>query len=156
MVFQRISFCCNCDWCWPGHLHTVFPRDILYETRGRGLPEPWWTVSGSKKSLGKCPLSHWTLHSGCNQHTLCFWRFHTCSVWAAPAISGSYPYIPLQTRNLIKIIVLNTRFLFQIDQKCANSLTYWQFFYQRPSDKFRYTTGGIAKNKMPRTWYISI
>ena len=79
LVFQRISF-----W-WPGHLHTGFLRDILCEILGRGLPEPWWTVRGSSKSLGVNPLSHWTHHSGCSQHILCFWHFHTCSVWAAPA-----------------------------------------------------------------------
>ena len=29
---------------WPGHLHTGFPRDILYETPGRG----WWTAMNSR------------------------------------------------------------------------------------------------------------
>ena len=54
-------------------LHTGFPRDILYETLARGLPEVRWIVGGSSKSLGEHPLSHWTLCSGCNQHALCFW-----------------------------------------------------------------------------------
>ena len=34
------------QWWRPGHLSRVFPRDILYEALGRGLPEtlkPWWT-----------------------------------------------------------------------------------------------------------------
>ena len=73
------------QWWWPGHLHTGFPRDILYGYPGTGLPEPWWTARGSSKSIGERPLSYWTLHSGCNQHTLCFWHFHICSVWAAQA-----------------------------------------------------------------------
>ena len=47
------------------------------------VTEPWSTVRGSSKSLGERQLSHWTLHSGWNHHSLCFRRFHTCSVWAA-------------------------------------------------------------------------
>ena len=39
---------------------------------------------GSGKSLAEHPLSHLTLHPGCNQNTLCFWHFHTSSVWVAP------------------------------------------------------------------------
>ena len=82
LVFQRISFCLIApavqSW-WPGHLHTGFPSDILYETHVKWLLGTWATVS---KSLGKRPLSHCTLHSGCNQHALCFWPFHT---YIAPA-----------------------------------------------------------------------
>ena len=33
---------------------------------------------------------------------------------------------------------------------------YWQFFYHRQPGKFRYTVGEIAKNMIPRTWYINI
>ena len=69
------------QWC-PGHLHRIY---ILYKTFGWGLPERWRTVVGSGESLVEPSLSHWTLHSGCNQHALCFWHFHTCSVWGAPA-----------------------------------------------------------------------
>ena len=55
----------------PGHLHAGFPRDILYET-------PWWELPGLRwnrrgvqaKSLGEHPLSHLTLHPGCNQNTM--------------------------------------------------------------------------------------
>ena len=54
-------------YTWPGHFHTDFPKNILYRTLGRGLPKLWLRVGGSGKSLGQHPLSHWTLHSGCNQ-----------------------------------------------------------------------------------------
>ena len=38
------------------------------------------------------------------------------------------------------------RFLSPTDQKCAESSTYWQFFYYRPPSKFRFThLGGIVK-----------
>ena len=33
--------------------------------------------------------------------------------------------------------MLNRRFLSPTDQKCADSLTYWQFLYYRPPGKFR-------------------
>ena len=47
------------------------------------------------------------------------------------------------------------RFLPPTDQKCAESLTYWQFFYYRPPGKFRFThLGEIVK--MPRTQHIYI
>ena len=63
------------QWWWPGLLHTGFRRDIMYETHGRGLPEPWWTVRGS------------TALANAHFHTeICFWHFHTCSVWAAPLV----------------------------------------------------------------------
>ena len=70
---------------WPGHQHSGFPMDILYKTLGRRLPELWWIVRGSGMSLCEHWLSQWTLHSSCNQHSLYFWHFHTCFVWAAPA-----------------------------------------------------------------------
>ena len=35
--------------------------------------------------------------------------------------------------------MFHTRFLSPTDQKCAESLTYWQFFYYRPPGKFRFT-----------------
>ena len=44
------------------------------------LPELWWSVGGSGKSLGEHPLSHWTPHLANNQHALCFWHLLTCSV----------------------------------------------------------------------------
>ena len=74
------------QWWWTGHLQAGFLTDILYETPVRGLAEPWWNVGDSSKSSGEHPLSHWILHSSCNQHILCIWHFHTCSVCAAPAI----------------------------------------------------------------------
>ena len=55
------------QWWWTGHLHTGFLMDILYVTLGLRLPEPWWTVGASGKSLDEHPFSHWTLNSGCNQ-----------------------------------------------------------------------------------------
>ena len=73
------------QWRWPGHLYTCLSRDFMCETLGRALPELWWTIKGSSKSLGERPLSHWTLPSGFNQHALCFWHFYTCSVWATAA-----------------------------------------------------------------------
>ena len=51
--------------------------DSPYETLMRGFPEPRWT----DQSLGEHPFSHWTRHSVGNQYTLCFWHYHTCSVW---------------------------------------------------------------------------
>ena len=68
LVFKRISFSC-----------------ILYETHGRRLPEQWWPVGESGKSLGEHPFSHWTLNSGCNQRVLCTYNFHTCLAWFAGA-----------------------------------------------------------------------
>ena len=35
--------------------------------------------------------------------------------------------------------MFHTRFLSPTDQKCAESSTYWQFFYYRPPGKFRFT-----------------
>ena len=49
-----------------------FPGTSCMKTLARRLPEPW-AVGGSSKSLGEHPLSHWTLHSGCKQHAICFW-----------------------------------------------------------------------------------
>ena len=41
-----------------------------------------------------------------------------------------------------------TRFLSPNDQKCAESSTYWQFFYYRPLGKFRFThLGEIVKTR---------
>ena len=48
------------------------------------------------------------------------------------------------------------RFLSPTDQKCAESSTYWQFFYYRPPGKFRFThpgeivkmLSGYAKNSI--------
>ena len=37
------------------------------------------------------------------------------------------------------ITVFHTHFLSPTDEKCAESSTYWQFFYYRPPDKFRFT-----------------
>ena len=34
----------------------------------------WWITVGSGKSIGELPLSHLSLHSGCNQHALYFKR----------------------------------------------------------------------------------
>ena len=39
----------------------------------------------------------------------------------------------------INITVFHTRSLSPTDQKCAESLTYWQFFYYCPPGKFRFT-----------------
>ena len=88
LVFQRISFCCNSS-----NDSVMMARSSAYRfSQGHPVrnswervPEPWWKVRGSSKSLGERPLSHWTLYSGCNQHAFCFWRFHTCSVCPAPA-----------------------------------------------------------------------
>ena len=42
--------------------------------------------------------------------------------------------------------MFHTRFLSPTDQKCAESSTYWQFFFYRPPGKFRYThLGEIVK-----------
>ena len=42
--------------------------------------------------------------------------------------------------------MFHTRFLSSTDQKCAESSTYWQFFYYRPPGKFRFThLGEIVK-----------
>ena len=42
--------------------------------------------------------------------------------------------------------MFHMRFLSPTDQKCAESLTYWQFFYYRPPGKFRFThLGEIIK-----------
>ena len=63
----------------------ILQRCILHGSLGRGLPEPWWTVRGTgAQEPWWIPLSHWALHSGCTQHTLCFWHVHTCCVWGAP------------------------------------------------------------------------
>ena len=46
----------------------------------------------------------------------------------------------------INITVFHMRFLPPTDQKCAESSTYWQFFYYRPPVKFRFThLGEIVK-----------
>ena len=48
--------------------------------------------------------------------------------------------------TIINITVFHTRFLSPTDQKCAESVTYWQFFYYRPPGKFRFThLGKIVK-----------
>ena len=48
--------------------------------------------------------------------------------------------------RLINITVFQTRFLSPTDQKCAESSTYWQFFYYHPPGKFRFThLGEIVK-----------
>ena len=48
--------------------------------------------------------------------------------------------------TIINITVFHTRFLSPTDQKCAESATYWQFFYYRPPGKFRFThLGKIVK-----------
>ena len=48
--------------------------------------------------------------------------------------------------TIINITVFHTRFLSPTDQKCAESATYWQFFYYRPPGKFRFThLGNIVK-----------
>ena len=48
--------------------------------------------------------------------------------------------------TIINITVFHTRFLSLTDQKCAESATYWQFFYYRPPGKFRFThLGKIVK-----------
>ena len=58
-------------------------------------------------------------------------------------------YILLQNRThimtIINIIVFCTCFLSPTDQKCADSSTFWQFFYYRPPGKFWYTVGEIVK-----------
>ena len=43
--------------------------------------------------------------------------------------------------------MFHMRFLSPTDQKCAESSTYWQVFYYRPLDKFRFIAhlGGIVK-----------
>ena len=43
------------------------------------------------------------------------------------------------------IAMFHTRFLSPTNQKCAESSTFWQFFYYRPPGKFRYTAGKIVK-----------
>ena len=45
----------------------------------------------------------------------------------------------------ISITVFNMHFLSPTDQKCAELSTYWQFFYHRPTGKFRYAVGEIMK-----------
>ena len=56
----------------------------------------------------------------------------------------------------ISITVFNMGFLSSTDQKSANSSTYWQILYYRPTSKFRYTMGEILKNMKPRSRYVSI
>ena len=74
LVFQRISFYCNSSKESVMMTKSSAYRDILYETPGRGLPEPWLTVRGSTALV----KSHF--------HTeICFWCFHACPVWASPA-----------------------------------------------------------------------
>ena len=52
----------------------------------------------------------------------------------------------LISRRWINITVFHTRFLSPTDEKCAESSTYWQFFYYRPPGKFRFThLGEIVK-----------
>ena len=41
--------------------------------------------------------------------------------------------------------MFHTRFLSPTDEKCAESSTYWQFFYYSPPDKSRFTHLQIAK-----------
>ena len=54
LIFQRISLSVVPQairkW-WPCHLQTGFPRDVLYDTLERKLPQPQITVGGSWKNL---------------------------------------------------------------------------------------------------------
>ena len=45
----------------------------------------------------------------------------------------------------VNITVFYTRFLSLTPQKCAETSTFWQLFYNRPPGKFRYTAGEIVK-----------
>ena len=45
----------------------------------------------------------------------------------------------------VNITVFYTHFLSPTDQKCVESLAFWQFFYYFPTSKFRYTAGEIVK-----------
>ena len=81
-IFQRISFSCSSSSNSEMMIRSSayrFHRVTLYENLVRVLSELRWTVGSSGKSLCEHPLSHWTLHSGCNQRALCWWHFHTCS-----------------------------------------------------------------------------
>ena len=87
LVFLRISF--SCDSSSDSEMMT---RSSAYRfSQGHSVGKSWERASRtttnsrvSGKILGEHPLSHGTLHSGCNQHGLCFLQFHACSVWAAP------------------------------------------------------------------------
>ena len=91
LVFHRINFSCSSSSNsvsmmirsssnWFSQVH---PVQNSWERAS--LSEPSWTMWGSGKNLGEHPYSHWSQHSGCNQHALCVGHFHTFSVWAAPA-----------------------------------------------------------------------
>ena len=57
--------------------------------------------------------------------------------------------------RLIFTFYLNrhTRFLSPTDLECAESSTYWQFFYYRPPGKFRWTSPGEGTHSMKVTTY---
>ena len=54
-------------------------------------------------------------------------------------IDTYYRQTELISWRLINITVFHMRFLPPTDQKCAESSTYWQFFYYRPPGKIRFT-----------------
>ena len=90
LVFQRISFSCrssNIPKMMTRSSAYMFSQGILYVTLRRGLSRTKINSGGSDNSPVGHPLSHQTLHLGCNQHVLCFWNFIPCYTWASPATS---------------------------------------------------------------------
>ena len=86
LVTQGISFSCSSSGD-----SVVMTRSSVYRfTQVHPVRNSWERTFRTLMhcrglSLGWHPLLHWTLQSGCSQHALCFWHFHTCSVWATPA-----------------------------------------------------------------------
>ena len=52
--------------------------------------------------------------------------------------------------------MFHMRFLPPTDQKCAESSTYWEFFYHRPPGKFRFTHLGEIAKMLCQELYIYI
>ena len=58
-------------WC-PGHPHRGLTQEHAVWNSWERASVLWWITGGSGKNLGELPLSHLSLHSGCNQHALYF------------------------------------------------------------------------------------